>query len=798
MDQSSRTAVNSGKTGRGFFDRFRTFNTKFLFVTGLSVLVGAVLNAVVALRGIHTLSGESTSQLVANLDVSNREYLTSHLVDTAQHTDSALQHAYSDLEILARIAQTTADQGEAIRPVLDGAARLPFFRDRLVYNPTGNWFQTGADEPTTVAVWGYLGEGAAVKPAVQRAVADTALFDLVLPAFQERGAQKLQIYQVGPWEQPFVRIAPATDMASTIDKLYPGHNEKNWYDFFFPNLVAGWRGWIAEPGKLQAMRSQITVLAPYEDAAGGGMVTTAFHPIWTKDRRGFAGAVGLDLTLTQLFDSIKDVRLAQTGFAFLAQSDGNVLAIHDAGAGALRIRQSAPGADKTEGVGVLRRHLKDSDDADVASLTLPADDAPRYFEAMIGGEAHLVAMQRLARVNGWSGPGASIEPEQWTLGFVVPKREMYAPLSIAQKAIGSTRTSIVTTQIVITAGAFLALMLGVYVVSRRVTRALEQLSQGASKMSDGDYSTRVTARSADEVGQLGAAFNAMAAKIRAYTHDLEALVQERTGELEHANAEIAGLNQKLQAENLRMGAELNVAREIQLMVIPGEEELGRVCELDLSGHMAPADEVGGDYYDVLSGATGLKIGIGDVTGHGLESGVLMLMAQTAVRTLLAADERDPARFLSIVNRVLYQNLQRMRSNKNMSLALLDYADGHLKVTGQHEELIVVRRDGTLERVDTMALGMPVGIDDDIGPFVSSLDLELAPGDMVTLFSDGITEAENEAAEQYGIERLCDVVARNHGGSAKQVKEAIVRDVLAHIGGNKIYDDITALVIKRAA
>jgi len=67
---------------------------------------------------------------------------------------------------------------------------------------------------------------------------------------------------------------------------------------------------------------------------------------------------------------------------------------------------------------------------------------------------------------------------------------------------------------------------------------------------------------------------------------------------------------------------------------------------------------------------------------------------------------------------------------------------------------------------------------------------------VTLFSDGITEAEDTAAEQYGVERLCDVVKRHHMKPSKEIKDAIIEDVLAHVGDNKIYDDITVLVIKR--
>src|SRR5690606_22806700 len=139
----------------------------------------------------------------------------------------------------------------------------------------------------------------------------------------------------------------------------------------------------------------------------------------------------------------------------------------------------------------------------------------------------------------------------------------------------------------------------------------------------------------------------------------------------------------------------------------------------------------------------------------------MLMVQTAVRTLLAANERDPKKFLSIVNKVIYQNIQRIRSDKNLSLTLLDYSDGQLQLTGQHEDLIIVRKDGTLDRVETMGLGLPIGIDLDISDFISSIEVKLESGDVVTLFSDGITEAEDASEQQYGIDRLCQVILRNH-------------------------------------
>ena len=116
--------------------------------------------------------------------------------------------------------------------------------------------------------------------------------------------------------------------------------------------------------------------------------------------------------------------------------------------------------------------------------------------------------------------------------------------------------------------------------------------------------------------------------------NLEDIIEERTRELVDANREINSLNQRLTVENYRMSSELAVTRKLQEMILPRTKELNSIEELDIVGFMEPADEVGGDYYDVLQQHGRIKIGIGDVTGHGLESGVIMIMVQTAIRTLL--------------------------------------------------------------------------------------------------------------------------------------------------------------------
>ena len=267
-------------------------------------------------------------------------------------------------------------------------------------------------------------------------------------------------------------------------------------------------------------------------------------------------------------------------------------------------------------------------------------------------------------------------------------------------------------------------------------------------------------------------------------------------QLATANEQISQLNNRLLTENTRLSAELEVTQRLQMMLLPKEKELSQIEELEIAGFMEPADEVGGDYYDVLQHHGRITIGIGDVTGHGLESGVLMLMVQTAVRTLIENNETDPKRFFEVLNRTIYKNVQRMNSDKNLSLCLVDYHDGVLSLSGQHEEMVVVRSGGEVERVDTIDLGFPIGLEETIKDFVFQAKVYLNPGDVVVLYTDGITEAENHLGVHYGLEQLCKVVQQNWQQSAKDIRQAVIQNVRSHIGVEKVYDDITLVVLKQ--
>jgi serine phosphatase RsbU (regulator of sigma subunit) len=111
-------------------------------------------------------------------------------------------------------------------------------------------------------------------------------------------------------------------------------------------------------------------------------------------------------------------------------------------------------------------------------------------------------------------------------------------------------------------------------------------------------------------------------------------------------------------------------------------------------------------------------------------------------------------------------------------------------------MIVVRSGGQVERIDTIDLGFPIGLEADISDFVAQIEVQLKPGDVVVLYTDGITEAENQLGLRYGIEQFCEIVSDNWQQSAEEIRKAVIEDVRRHIGKQKVYDDITLLILKQ--
>ena len=380
------------------------------------------------------------------------------------------------------------------------------------------------------------------------------------------------------------------------------------------------------------------------------------------------------------------------------------------------------------------------------------------------------------------------------VGFVTARANQ-ARLAIAR----ATRSAMIALFMAVVAASLLTVFVAA-LVKNTITNNLLTLSETAHALQQGDLSARVKLSSHDEIGALANSVNNMASQLSLLVTDLEAQVQARTTKLNDANDHISQLNARLQDENVRMERELDITRKLQQMVLPSELELAAIPQLDIATYMAPADEVGGDYYDALltqhDGQTQLSLAIGDVAGHGLESGVVMIMAQAIVRALHSSGQFSLADILQILNVTLYDNLERMQVDRSLTLALLTCNGDRLQICGQHESLLIVRASGEVETYNTIDLGLPLALEPDIRQYLNHAHFELAPGDGIVLYTDGITEAENCAGQQYGLTRVSEVVSANWHGNAHAVKDALIADVTTHIGEQRVFDDITLVVAKR--
>ncbi|OKH40995.1 serine/threonine protein phosphatase [[Phormidium ambiguum] IAM M-71] len=501
---------------------------------------------------------------------------------------------------------------------------------------------------------------------------------------------------------------------------------------------------------------QINASAPYYDEQGN------FLGIFTSQ-------MGLD----QIHNFLRTLKVGKSGQVFLIEPSGELIAA------------SLANQSLTVGKGDAQKRLK----AQESSNPIMRQSMEYLKERFRDLNNIQDTTQLVFKLNGQKqflvvSPLKDEYGLHWLTVVVVPEADFMKQIN------DNTRNTIL-----LCLGALgLAIALGI-LTARWITRPIENITRASENMTEGSLDQHVKSSPIVEVDRLGKSFNSMAGQLKESFENLEEKVKERTTELANANAEIAALNARLKAENLRMGSELDILKQMQQMILPKPEEL-KIKGLDIAGFMEPADEVGGDYYDVLETDDIVTIGMGDVTGHGLESGILMLMTQTAVRTLKEIREHDPVTFLATLNRTIYKNVQRMNSQKNLTLVVLNYAESKVSISGQHEEIIVVRNKGKLERIDTMDLGFPIGLTDEISDFINQIVVELNHGDGIVLYTDGITEAMNMSKNQYGLEQLCEIIQQNWDRSAEEIKQIIIKDVRQHIGSQKVFDDITLLVLKR--
>ncbi|NOZ57463.1 MAG: SpoIIE family protein phosphatase [Calditrichaeota bacterium] len=242
-------------------------------------------------------------------------------------------------------------------------------------------------------------------------------------------------------------------------------------------------------------------------------------------------------------------------------------------------------------------------------------------------------------------------------------------------------------------------------------------------------------------------------------------------------------------EKQRLEEELAIAREIQEGLLP--KEFPDLESAEIWGVNIPTRQVGGDYFDCLRlGDESVGLAIADVSGKGTPASLLMANVQASLRTL-AQPGIDLGKMVARINDLVHANTG-FDKFVTFFYAEFNTGTGELRyVNAGHNPPYLVRRDGRVETLEEggLLLGMLPNVEYQTG------SARLEPGDLLVMFTDGVTEAQNAREEEFEDERLVQVLLDTRSGSAKEVVDAIVDAVTRFAGEAEQYDDITVLVLK---
>lgn len=315
-------------------------------------------------------------------------------------------------------------------------------------------------------------------------------------------------------------------------------------------------------------------------------------------------------------------------------------------------------------------------------------------------------------------------------------------------------------------GMGIAVILGV-LYAGSITRPLKKLTEGASLIAKGNFHYKVRVKTRDEIATLAKAFNTMGGELEKST---KALVYKE-----------------------RVAKELELAAAIQKDLLP--KNIPQVAGLDIAAGLIPAEEIGGDCYDFIqTDSENLLMYLGDVTGHGVPSGIVVSIANALIYNY--AGSSDMKSILINVNRILKQKTS---SNMFITLVMLNWNRLLQKLTyvsAGHEQMIhyhAKEKKITLVPSNGIALGITL----DIQKHLQEESLNLEPGDSLIIYSDGIPESWRNQHEIYGHSRLKRAVNEYSDlPSAMAIRNALLADVKEFSNGYKQMDDITLIVLKR--
>ena len=356
---------------------------------------------------------------------------------------------------------------------------------------------------------------------------------------------------------------------------------------------------------------------------------------------------------------------------------------------------------------------------------------------------------------------APIEKAGWSVGIVVPQSTVLRP-GILQ-------------------GLFILgmMLLGMLLISlasrlmiKRTTEPLQYLAQSAKKVAKGDFNTRLPEiRHNDEIRLLRDSFADMQTSLAAYVEELTATT----------------------AQKASMESELSIAREIQMSMLPTDFTLSPALKgIEIHAKLTPAKAVGGDFYDFIVRDGLLYFCIGDVSGKGVPSALVMSTISTQFRSLSYTEDK-PEMIVSAINASSKDRNATMMF-ATLFVGILDPGTGVLSYCNAgHNAPVLTGKEPRFLKVES---NIPVGVETEWK--YKGQSHALAPGTTMVLYTDGLTEAENDRHDQFGEPRILDVIRNASACDPESIVKELTDAVQSFVGKAEQSDDLTMLALRITA
>ncbi len=252
-------------------------------------------------------------------------------------------------------------------------------------------------------------------------------------------------------------------------------------------------------------------------------------------------------------------------------------------------------------------------------------------------------------------------------------------------------------------------------------------------------------------------------------------------------------NDELLKKQVRYENELAIASDIQKKLLP--QKIPEYSDLQISAINIMATYVGGDYYDFLEDEQGqLAIVVGDSMGKGIPAALLMLTVRAVWRAWSTSGFESPGETLEIINESVYQDLSATESYMTMFNALYDPETSIFRYSNAGHNPPLYRSASSNECLKLEIGGVPIGMFPDTE--FHSGRIKLKKDDVIVIYTDGVVEARDSKDNEFGIDRLCDVIDNHYSDNANDIIKAILNDMELHTGNSSWNDDVTIVVLKK--